>query len=133
MNYTGGVVINYYFASKQNFDNQILEPRIPLHKYNSEDDEIKRICVSQSINGCLTAIGSRFSIGEIVYIHQCESNNVIQPTTDQVADVCFTGEQWIVESVVMHLFMKIVIIGMIDATVSELSNVMYAFKLCARK
>lgn len=122
--------MKYYFASKQDFDNQILKPRIPIHKYKSEDEKTNRICVSQSINGCLTAIGSRFSIGEIVYVHQCESNNVIQPTTDQVVDVCFTGEQWILEPVVMHLFMKIVIIGLIDATVNELSNVLYAFKLC---
>lgn len=71
-------------------------------------------------------------MGEIVYIHQCKSNNVIQPTTDQVVDVCFTGEQWILEPVKMKLFMKIVIIGMMDATIGELSNVMYAFKLCER-
>lgn len=76
-------------------------------------------------------MSSRFGIGDIVYIHQCESDNVIQPTTDQVVDACFTGEQWVLEPVAMELFMKIVIIGMIDATVNEMSNVMYAFKLCA--
>jgi hypothetical protein len=119
----------YYFASQENFDNKVLEPRVPEHKYNCEDAEVKRICVSQSINGCITALASSFSIGDIVYIHQCESDNVIQPTTKQVVDVCFTGEQWVLEPVVMKLFMKIIIIGMIDATINDMSNVLYAFKL----
>jgi hypothetical protein len=93
-----------------------------------EDGKQERICVSQSINGCLTAIGG-FHIGDIVYIHECESNNVIQPTLDQVSDRCFTGEEWILEPVKMHLFMKVVIIGMIDATVTNMDNTLYAYKL----
>lgn len=95
---------------------------------NNENKEIKRICVSQSINGCLTAIGG-FNIGDIVYIHECESDAVIQPAIDQVIDRCFTGEQWILTPTKMKLFIKIIIIGMIDATIYGFSNIMYAYKL----
>ena len=120
--------INYYFASKKNFDGETLIPRIPTNKMKCEDDIIQRICVSQSINGCLTAVGG-FNIGDIIYIHNCKSNSAIQPHLKQVNDVCFTGEQWILEPVEMKLFMTVVIIGMIDATVNNMSNIMYSFKL----
>lgn len=125
-----GVVMKYYFASKENFDGQVIKPKVPLHKYECEDSETERICVSQSINGCLTALSSRFGIGEIVYIHQCESDNIIQPTVEQVIDVCFTGEQWILEPVVMKLYIKIVIIGFMDAAAGNTNNIVFAFKLC---
>lgn len=120
--------IKYYFASRKDFDGKELFPKIPKNKMKHEDNKTLRICVSQSINGCLTAIGG-FRIGEFVYIHECESENVIQPTIEQVEDVCFTGEQWILEPVVMKRIMKIAIIGMLDATVHNMSNVLYGFKL----
>lgn len=125
----GVLNIKYYFASKKNFDQKVLEPRIPECKYDSEDAEIKRICVSQSINGCLTAIGSRFDLGDEVYIHQCESNNVIQPTPEQVVDVQLTGEQWILEPIKMELCFKIIILGTINSSIKGICNVLYAFRL----
>ena len=121
--------IIYYFASKQNFDGKVLEPRIPQHKYDSEDSETSRICVSQSVNGCLTAIGSRFDLGDKVYIHQCESDNVIQPTVEQVKDVHFTGEEWILEPATMVLIYKIIILGTLNSTINGICNVLYAFRL----
>jgi len=120
--------MNYYFASKNNFDRKTLIPRIPTNKMKCEDDIIQRICVSQSINGCLTAVGL-FNIGDIIYIHRCNSNNAIQPSIEQVGDVCFTGEQWILEPVEMELFTTVIIIGMIDATINNIDNIMYSFKL----
>jgi len=107
----------------------VLEPRIPVCKYNCEDSEIKRICVSQSINGCLTAIGSRFDLGDKVYIHQCESDNVIQPTSEQVKDVHLTGEQWILEPIAMTLLYTIIILGTLNSTIKGVCNVLYAFRL----
>ena len=120
--------MDYYFASKKNFDNEIMKPRIPTNRMKCEDEIIQRICVSQSINGCLTAVGL-FNIGDTVYIHKCKSDNAIQPSIEQVGDVCFTGEQWILEPVEMELFTKVVIIGMIDATINNIDNIMYSFKL----
>ena len=46
----------YYFISDKNFDKETLCPIIPFSKMNKEDGTTKRICVSKSINGCLTAI-----------------------------------------------------------------------------
>jgi len=120
--------IYYYFASKNNFDGETLKPRIPTNKMKCEDDIIQRICVSQSINGCLTAVGL-FNIGDIIYIHKCNSNNAMQPSTEQVGDACFTGEQWILESVRMELFITVTIIGMIAADINNTENIMYSFKL----
>ena len=120
--------MEYYFASKNNFDKQILEPRIPVNRMNSENDTTKRVCVSQSINGCLTAVGM-FNIGDTVYVHKCKSDNVIQPFIEQVQDSCFTGELWILEPVEMELFITLVIIGLIDATINNIDNILYAFKL----
>jgi len=122
------VEIYYYFASKNNFDRETLTPRIPTNRMKCEDDIIQRICVSQSINGCLTAVGL-FNIGDIIYIHKCNSNNVIQPSIEQVGDVCFTGEQWILEPVKMELFITVIIIGMIDVAINNIDNIMYSFKL----
>lgn len=120
--------IKYYFASLKNFDNQILYPRVPKSKYNSEDGKTKRICVSQSIDGCLTAVG-KFAIGDIVFIHECESNSVIQPTLNQVEDRCFTGEQWILDPVQIKLFMKVEITERINYKLNNLENTTYAYEI----
>lgn len=119
----------YYFASKHNYDRETLMPRIPLHKFNKEDNIVERICVSQSIHGCLSAIGCRFKVGDIVYIHICESHNAVQPTIEQVGDVCLTGEQWILEPVEMKLFMKIEITGVTNTTIGNMDNAVCLFKL----
>lgn len=120
--------MRYYFASRKNIDNEVLSPRVPLHRTTFEDNETKRICVSQSINGCLTAIDN-FVPGEIVYIHVCECDNeyIVQPKLDQVIDTCFTGELWITEDVKMTLFMTIKITGMITTTIANMNNTMYSF------
>jgi hypothetical protein len=116
----------YYFVSKQNFNGQILYPRVPENRMTCEDADTPRICVSKSINGCLSAVGV-FGEDE-VYVHWCESSNVIQPTVDQVPDCPFTGEEWIVEPVVMNGFMKIKIIGYQMMSVNNMSIWIYTFR-----
>lgn len=120
--------MRYYFASKKNVDNEVLSPRVPLHRTLTEDNETKRICVSQSINGCLTAVDN-FVPGKIVYIHVCECDDeyIVQPELDQVIDACFTGELWITEDVKMTLFMTIKITGMITTRIANMNNTMYSF------
>ena len=98
--------MQYYFISKQNHDGKTLEPLIPKNRMRDEDNKIKRICVSSSIAGCLTAIHI-LKEGNYVYIHSCESDSVIQPTIKQVPDVQLTGELWIIEPVKMTLISKI--------------------------
>lgn len=98
--------MQYFFLSRKSHDNKTLNPRIPKNRMPSEDDKTPRICVSTSIAGCLAAVHT-LKEGNTVYIHTCESNEIIQPTKDQVPDVFFTGEIWITESVQMHLIGKI--------------------------
>lgn len=123
--------MRYYFASKKNYDNHILHPKIPQHRMECEDDEISRICVSQSINGCLTAIEPN-SVGDVLYIHECEADDkdIVQPTLYQVPDCCFTGELWIIEPTKMKLFMKIITTGCIDTEFNSMHNAQYSFKIC---
>ena len=98
--------MQYFFISRKNHDNKILNPRIPKNRLLSEDEKTARICVSTSIAGCLAAVHG-LKEGNTVYIHTCESNQVIHPTKDQVPDVFFTGEIWITEPVEMNLIGKI--------------------------
>lgn len=95
----------YYFASVRNFDGEILYPKIPKYRMNNEDEKVKRICVSQSIDGCLVA--THYNMGDIVFIHTCKSNNIISPNTKQVIDTPFTGEKWITKPVKMKVFIKL--------------------------
>ncbi len=93
-----------------------------------EDDKIERICVSKSINGCLSACQCWFK-DNIVYIYTCGSNKVIQPTLEQVPDRYFTGEEWILEPVVMKLFMKVKIKASYECGLDSktIRNVVYKF------
>lgn len=119
-------VMKYYFASTKNFDGQVVQPHIPKNRMGKEDSTTNRICVSQSINGCLTAIGG-FDFEDIVYIHECEVHDAVQPTINQVPDRCYTGENWVTSPIEMHLFKTLKIIGMIDSRVGAFNNTLYCF------
>lgn len=118
----------YYFASNKNLDNEILYPRVPKNRMKCEDEKVQRICVSQSINGCLSAISP--NVGDLIYIHKCTSNKVVQPNLDQVIDSFLTGELWILESVKMEKILKIKITGIIVCSVfsTDLLNCLYSFE-----
>lgn len=121
----------YYFASqKSNLDGAILNPRVPLSRMETEDDKIKRICVSKSINGCLSACQCWFK-DDTVNIYTCESNKVIQPSLEQVPDSCFTEEEWIIEPVEMKLFMKVKIEADHECKLlsGNMRNVVYKFDM----
>jgi len=120
----------YYFASRLNLDNVMLYPRVPLSRMEIEDNSIERICVSKSINGCLSACQC-WCKDEIVNIYKCESNKVVEPTLEQVPDKCFTGEEWILEPVKMKLFMKVKIETNDDCKLlsKNMRNVVYKFDM----
>ena len=109
----------YYFISDKNFDSDTLDPRVPLSRLLDEDDKIKRICVSKSIMGCLSAINP--SEEEILFVHTCNSNNVIQPLDNQVKDNIFTGEEWILEPVEMKYLMTIKIKNVLSINIDYLN------------
>ena len=111
----------YYFASTKNFDKDtILYPRIPENRSIDEDEYTPRICVSQSINGCLTAIADNILENDVVYIYQCKSRSVRQPSLDEVPDAFITGEQWVLKPIKINLFFTVKIKKRIPFYVNEL-------------
>lgn len=87
------------------------EPRIPKSILKDEDETIERICLSNSLNGCLTSApwgGINFenlSINTIFRVYEFDSNdvqegNLIYPgelyEKDLVIDAEITGEHWVV-------------------------------------
>lgn len=90
-------------------------PRIPSDRFEGEEDSTPRICVSSSIEGCLTAApfgGSKLhenlylpsNSNRLVRIYEfntesIEENNIIKPEhlyqNDIVRDAEITGEHWI--------------------------------------
>jgi hypothetical protein len=80
-----------------------LSPRIPKNISSSEDDIIPRVCVSKSLKGCLESTDI-YRKHKRIYVHTCNSNNIIQPLGNQVHDAYLFGEEWILEPVEMKLF-----------------------------
>lgn len=99
------IKIRLYFVSEKNFDNKILMPRIPKTISSHEDEKVKRICVSPSLYGALSAIDHDFNTNTM-YIHICESNDIYQPTLKQVGDSGVTGELWLLKPTKMRLEYK---------------------------
>lgn len=92
----------FFHCSKELYsDNTIFKPRVPHNKMNCEEGKIKRICTSQSIDGCLVAIGG-FKVGDTVYVYKCEFNGkTYKPNCYEVPDVIFTGEEWILNDTII--------------------------------
>ena len=95
---------------------------------NNENKLTKRICVSKSINGALSAIGG-FDIGDVMYVHICHSDKVYQPFLQEVPDVCFTGEEWVLEPVKMKLFTTIKINAVLESVLNNMHNDVYSFEI----
>ena len=95
-----------YHLSEKNHDNETFTPR-PMLKWRAMEGEnwrTKRICVSDSIDGALTALLSSDSqpFGKHLFVHVPENideliskKKIYKPTKNQVPDVEATHEQWI--------------------------------------
>lgn len=89
-------------------DNKLskLTPRIPECACLAyEDTDTPRVCCSNSIDGCLSAIQEgegRFFVYEIDGKYP-----IITPTPEQVRDAKHTGEVWILEEVKVNLIGEI--------------------------
>lgn len=85
----------------------VLTPRIPETLSPNENSNVKRICVSNSITGCLKSIQAYFnednSYYDIFYI-DCPVYKIKQPNTHQVHDVYDTGELWITRQSIFNLY-----------------------------
>lgn len=95
-----------YHLSDKNHDNETFIPR-QLPKWRAMEGEnwrAKRICVSTSIDGALTALLSSDSepFGKHLFVHVPEDialleskNKIFTPSKDKLPDVEVTGERWL--------------------------------------
>ena len=93
----------YYFVSETNMDGHTLIPRIPdnyLTRIGAEDNNTPRVCLSDSIYGCLTALSKNLKGKDLfVLTVYLDSSQVYHPTTKEVPDSEITGEVWCKESI----------------------------------
>lgn len=93
---------------------ETFQPRVPLHRCKDEDGATERICLSDSIEGCLTASpdggGSLCSIlweggSSLIRVYEfdinnIDSKNIVPPEylyqKDLVRDAIVTREHWVV-------------------------------------
>ena len=85
----------YFITQKDLGLSVILKPRIPESSPEYEG-RIQRICVSTSILGALSSIGSNLVLECDTFIYKCDldESEIIQPGNN-VNDVDMTGELWI--------------------------------------
>lgn len=91
-------------------------PRIPEFRAYGEDDVTKRICISDSISGCLSAIPDkpyRTDIWKEITVYKCEIENYIGFKelywTGKVFDAYLTHECWYLEPIEMagrHMLLR---------------------------
>jgi uncharacterized protein YjhX (UPF0386 family) len=120
----------YYFCSKEDFKNgTILQPRVPINRMNNEENQIKRICVSRCIDGCLIAIGG-LNVGGIVNIYSCTfEGETYKPNINKVVDCPFTGEEWILTDTTLTKFIQLKITKVIERTIGKMSMDTYCYNL----
>lgn len=98
-----------YFFISTNDSLTKLVPRVPdnyFTRHGFEDNTTKRVCLSNSINGCLRAM-SRNIEGETFQVYSVESASIYTPTTDEVPDCDITGEVCSLETVRLRPLFKI--------------------------
>ena len=79
--------MKYYFATKEWLGlKNVLYPRVPLTAGDCDDQTTPRICVSQSIEGCLIGIGTTIFEDNEINIYSCRTSDVKQPKISQAYD-----------------------------------------------
>lgn len=100
---------NYYHLS---LDERLvkLTPRVPLRVWNEhEDNHVERVCLSDTINGCLRALYASEGDTYTVYA-PLNKLAVYCPTAIEVIDQDITGEIWAVDETAVIKIAKIRII-----------------------
>lgn len=123
--------MKFYFISKQSFHNKVLHPKIPITCAKGEEKSTSRICVSPSINGCLSATGGRYKEGDELYVHICETDEFYQPTLDEVPDCIYTGEFWIQHPIKMTFHSWIKVTNIYPLSVHDFLSEAISFELLA--
>lgn len=111
-----------YHLSEQDHTGEVFEPR-SMEKWrvmDGEDWKSPRICVSDSIDGAVSALVDSMSCstGLKLFVHVPEdldalfkSNKVHRPSTRQVPDADATGEHWLKAPAKMKAIGQIEILG----------------------
>lgn len=104
-----------YFISDKDLNNKIITPQIPdnfFTKNGYEDNTTKRICFSDDVGKCLTALSKNVKnqTFNVYTIDEKESYELYKPSKALVPDVDITGELWVLKPV------KLVKIGTIKCT-----------------
>lgn len=106
---------NMYHLSTENHDGDVFEPR-----YYDNDNvkagterRVKRICFSDSINGCIYSIfpSGAYDVDLYVHVPGSEVTKVYETTPDDIYDSNITHELWVKEPVTMKCIGKIHISG----------------------
>ena len=104
----------YYHISQSNLDGKTLQPSIPNNYFTKngyEDNKIKRVCFTDSIDNCLRALSQKCT-GMELYVHILDGNyNVYTPSIDEVPDCKVTGEVWVTKPCKVKCIGKIKVIG----------------------
>lgn len=118
-----------YHASKDpHIAETVIYPRLPKYRLKTEELKIPRICTSPSILGCLCAL-PRLLEGEKIFIYSCEAKKYFQPTEEQVADVVYTGEIWLLEATKLEYYAEISIVKAYSSVVDNCEINFYDFKI----
>ena len=113
-------LVNYrgkcYFISERKLDGEILTPRVPdnfFTKNGYEDSKTGRVCFTDDVAKCLTALSANVTGREFrVYEPDDISKyNVFKPNNKAVPDSSITGELWITEPVKVKEVGKIKCVG----------------------
>lgn len=125
--------MKFYFVTDQYFGNEmVLEPRIPETIQENEDNKTKRICVSTSIIGALSATSQNLEIGEPTFVYETDipidSKNLIQPNQTQVFDAEYTGEFWVTKKNKFKLIKMVEVIKQIPIDIDNTPTHICEFK-----
>lgn len=123
--------MRFYFVAKEPFHNEILHPRVPETIAREENYWTERICVSPSINGCLSATGGRYKEGDELYVHTCETDEFYQPTLEEVPDCIYTGEFWIQHPIKMTFHSWIKVTNIYPLSVHDFLSEAISFEILA--
>jgi len=93
-------LVTFYHLSKNKLSSTSMTPRVPKSDY--EDQTTPRICMSNSIQGCLIGINEDKDItGKKFYVYFYETNEYYKPSSKEVKDVSVTGEVWILKPITL--------------------------------
>lgn len=118
----------FYFVTDIDFgESYSILPKIPLNRKFEENDDVPRICVAPTVYGCLAAI-ENIEIGGCYRVYECESSDYCRPSEDDVEDVEFTDEHWILSSTVIKLNCLIKVIEREFIKIKNNTDIHIAFK-----